>query len=45
MTPQRIQELIQILWNEVNSAEDLQKFLAAYGNETDMDFFTDIAER
>jgi len=43
MTPQRIQELIQILWNELNSAEDLQKFLAAYGNETDNDFLGGIA--
>gem|GEM_PF-1849402 len=43
MPPRRIQELIQILWNEVNSAEDLQKFLAAYGNEIDRDFLGGIA--
>jgi hypothetical protein len=45
MTPQRINELIRILWNEANSAEDLQKFLAVYANKMDKDFLADIAEK
>jgi len=31
MTPQRINELIQILWNDVDNAEDLQAFVQKYG--------------
>jgi len=42
MTPQRINELIQILWNDVDSAEDLQKFIEAYGDELDTDFLVAI---
>jgi len=43
MTPQRINELIQILWNDVNSAEDLQAFVQKYGHELDTDFMAGIS--
>ncbi|WP_207682746.1 CHAT domain-containing protein [Desulfonema magnum] len=43
MTHQRIKELLQILWDDVNSAEDLQAFVQKYGHELDTDFLAGIA--
>ena len=42
MTPERIQGLLQALWEEVNSTEELERFVQKYGDELDMDFLTGI---
>jgi hypothetical protein len=43
MSPERIQQLLQMLWDEVNGSEDLQKFVENYGDELDQDFLAAIA--
>ena len=44
MTPQRINELIQILWNDVHNGEDLQAFVQQYRHElNNSDFLAGIA--
>jgi len=43
MSPKRIQELLQVLWEEVDSDEDLQKFIETYGDELEQDFLGGIA--
>ncbi len=43
MSPERIQELVRILWNEVESGEQLHEFILKYADELDQDFLTGIA--
>lgn len=43
MSPERIQELIQNLWNEVESSEQLQDFIQNHADELDQDFLAGIA--
>jgi hypothetical protein len=43
MTPERIQVLLQTLWDKVNSSDDLENFVQKYGHELDMDFLAGIA--
>jgi len=43
MSPEHIQQFLQILWDEVNSAEDLHRFIENYGDKLDQDFLAAIA--
>lgn len=43
MSPERIRELIQNLWNTVDSGEQLQEFIQKYADELDQDFLAGIA--
>lgn len=43
MSPERIQQFLQMLWDEVESSEDLQTFVENYGDELDQDFLAAIA--
>ncbi|MCP4409501.1 MAG: CHAT domain-containing protein [Gammaproteobacteria bacterium] len=42
MTPERIQQLLQILWDKVENTEDFLKFVQTYGDELDKDFLNGI---
>ncbi len=42
MISERIQQLLQILWEEAHSPEGLQTFVEKYGDELDEDFLTGI---
>lgn len=42
MISERIQELLQILWEEAQTHEGLQTFVEKYGDELDEDFLTGI---
>lgn len=43
MSPERIQQFLQMLWDKVESCEDLQRFIEDYGDELDQDFLAAIA--
>lgn len=44
MKQERIQELIEYIWDNVESDEDLEKFFAEYGDELDQDFMVGISQ-
>ncbi len=43
MSPEHIQQFLQILWEEVDSSEDLQIFIEKHGEALDQDFLAAIA--
>lgn len=43
MSPERIQELIRNLWNEVENREQFDEFIQKYADELDQDFLAGIA--